>query len=59
MKNHTSFEKNNSFTLVSASFGNECNSWMTVDYELAKIEKKAQLDAGSVIAAGPVGARKN
>jgi len=26
---------------------------MTVDYELAKIEKKAQLDAGSVTAAGP------
>jgi len=28
---------------------------MTVDYELAKIEKKSQLDAGSVTAAGPVG----
>jgi len=31
---------------------------MTVDYELAKTEKKAQLDAGSVTAAGPVGAGK-
>ena len=31
---------------------------MTVDYELAKTEKKARLDAGSVTAAGPVGARK-
>jgi len=31
---------------------------MTVDYELAKMENKAQLDAGSVPAAGPVGARK-
>jgi len=29
-----------------------------VDYELTKMEKKAQLDAGSVTAAGPVGARK-
>jgi len=29
-----------------------------VDYELAKMEKKAQLDAGSVTAAGPVGAKK-
>jgi len=31
---------------------------MTVDCELAETEKKAQLDAGSVIAAGPIGARK-
>lgn len=31
---------------------------MTVDYELAKTGKKAQLDAGSVTAAGPVGAGK-
>jgi len=31
---------------------------MTVNYELAKTEKKAQLDAGSVTTAGPVGAGK-
>jgi len=34
MKNHTSFEKNNSFTLVSASFGNECNrAWLLDTYD--------------------------
>jgi len=29
-----------------------------VDCELTETEKKAQLDAGSVTAAGPIGARK-
>jgi len=31
---------------------------MTVYYELPKTEKKAQLDTGSVTAAGPVSAEK-